>query len=64
MDCDTCGRHQPSSEITPLLGADGRLVMACLRCRRQGSGQRRVTTSPALPTAGPAQASAVLAPRR
>ena len=34
MDCDSCGRYRPSSEIAPLRAADGRLVMACARCRR------------------------------
>lgn len=64
MDCDSCGRHRPSSEIAPLFEANGRLVMACARCRRLGSGQRGVTTSPALPAGGPSQPSVVFAPRR
>ena len=34
VDCDSCGRHRPSAEIAPLRGPGGRLVMACVRCRR------------------------------
>jgi len=44
MDCDSCGRYRPSSEIAPLLNADGRLVMACARCRRFGAGRCEPTT--------------------
>lgn len=34
MDCESCGRYRPSSEIVPLRDPDGRLLMACARCRR------------------------------
>jgi hypothetical protein len=44
MDCDSCGRYRPSSEIAPLLDAEGRLVMACARCRRLGAGRGTPTT--------------------
>ncbi len=34
VDCAACGRYRPSSEVSPLRDADGRMVMACGRCRR------------------------------
>ncbi len=34
VDCAACGRYRPSSEVSPLRDADGRMVMACARCRR------------------------------
>ena len=43
MDCDSCGRYRPSSEIGPIHDpadpAEGRLVMACARCRRLIAGR-------------------------
>ena len=57
MDCDSCGRYRPSAEIAPLRDPDGRLVMACARCRRlatgrpkpEGSGERSTPTTVAGP---------------
>ena len=40
MDCDTCGRYRPSSEITPLRETDGAFSMVCARCRRLAAGRR------------------------
>jgi hypothetical protein len=54
MDCDTCGRHRPSAEIAPLREGDGRLVMACARCRRLAPDRR----GPASQAGGPASAFA------
>jgi hypothetical protein len=34
MDCDTCGRHRPSDQVTPFRDPMRGLVMACGRCRR------------------------------
>jgi hypothetical protein len=49
MDCEACGRYRPSPEIAPLRVANGRLLMACSRCRRLATGRRE----PAWPAAGP-----------
>jgi len=39
MDCDSCGRYRPSSEIVPIHEPGGRrIVMACARCRRLMAG--------------------------
>jgi hypothetical protein len=43
MDCECCGRYRPSQEIAPLRAIDGRLVMACARCRRLAAGRRGQT---------------------
>jgi hypothetical protein len=40
MDCDTCGRYRPSSEIAPLREPDGGITMVCSRCRRLSAGRR------------------------
>ena len=34
MDCDSCGRYRPSSEIIPMAARDSHVIMACARCRR------------------------------
>lgn len=64
MDCNSCGRYRPSPEIAPLREADGRLVMACARCRRLATGRRGPALPTAMPTAATAIGSAVLAPSR
>ena len=63
MDCDSCGRYRPSSEIAALRTAHGQLVMACARCRRLTVG-RRETEPPArmpaeVPTVAPGTAASV-----
>ena len=63
MDCDSCGRHRPSSEIAPLLGADSRLVMACSRCRRIRTGYREPAALAPVTAERPAPALAAV-PRR
>lgn len=45
MDCESCGRYRPSSEISPLRAA-GRLLMACARCRRLTALRRTATAAP------------------
>jgi hypothetical protein len=34
MDCQSCGRYRPSSEIVAVEVRHVGLVMACARCRR------------------------------
>jgi len=33
MECESCGRYRPSSEILPMPGPAGVTVMACAMCR-------------------------------
>ena len=33
MECDSCGRYVPSADVLPTLDREGRLSMACARCR-------------------------------
>jgi hypothetical protein len=61
MDCDTCGRHRPSAEIAPLREGDGRLVMACARCRRLAPDRRGPASPAGVPAASVAVGPAVLA---
>jgi hypothetical protein len=63
MDCDSCGRYRPSSEIAPLPDADGRLVMACARCRRLGAGRGTPTVAP-ITVKRPTPIPATIVPRR
>jgi hypothetical protein len=64
MDCDSCGRYRPSQEIAPLRDADGRLVMACARCRRLATGRRGPAGPLEAPTPTGTAGSAVLAAPR
>jgi hypothetical protein len=64
MDCDSCGRYRPSAEIAPLLEADGRLVMACARCRQFGAGPSEPTTLAPITVRRPAPILATVVPRR
>jgi hypothetical protein len=64
MDCDTCGRYRPSPEIAPLREADGRLVMACARCRRLAAARRGPAMPAEVPAASTAPGSAVVATAR
>ncbi len=64
MECDPCGRYRPSSDVAPTRDPDGRLVMACTRCRRLET-ERHLLASPArLPATPTALGAAILvAPR-
>ena len=33
MECDSCGRYVPSAQVLPALDHEGRMSMACARCR-------------------------------
>lgn len=64
MDCDVCGRYRPSAEIAPLREAGGRLVMACVRCRRLAGSRRERATHLAEPPASVAVESTAPASMR
>jgi hypothetical protein len=64
MDCECCGRYRPSQEIAPLRAVDGRLVMACARCRRLATGRRGQATPHEVPDRTyPIGAVTVVSPR-
>jgi len=50
MECESCGRYRPSAEVNATVDSGGRLVMACVRCRRPA-------TRPPLRTATPSRAA-------
>jgi hypothetical protein len=55
MDCDSCGRYRPSSEILAERRLDGLLQMACLRCRQFVAERRALTRK--LPVPAPSTAA-------
>lgn len=59
MDCDSCGRYRPSSEIAPLREAGGRLAMVCGRCRRLAKSRREPASPAEEPTAVVAAETAI-----
>jgi hypothetical protein len=34
VDCESCGRHRPSSQVMPARSSTGAVLMVCGRCRR------------------------------
>ena len=64
MDCDSCGRYRPSSEIAPRVDAMGRFAMACARCRRHGAGPGERTTLASVTVERPAPVLVAVVPRR
>jgi hypothetical protein len=45
MECDSCGRYRPSSEIVPIRDLEGHLLMACGACRRLFAAAARETAT-------------------